>query len=180
MRVGTRLLPLLFVSPDQINAMLPSDLSDGEYILATRNGSLPELEGKFTVVRSAPGVFGETIGEQFIVTAQREDGSLASPDRPARRGEKVTLLGTGFGPYQRSMLDGFAVPDNPPNPLRDIVEIVAGGAVVIPEFAGAAPGTAGLSAVRFTVPPDWPAGQAMDLRVRVNGKESNSAILPLD
>jgi uncharacterized protein (TIGR03437 family) len=84
-RIGTRLLPLLFVSPEQVNAYLPSDLADGEYSLGVRNGAQPELAGKVTVVRNAPGLFGQHINDQFVATAQRPDGSLAAPDKPARR-----------------------------------------------------------------------------------------------
>jgi len=89
-----RLLPLLFVSPEQVNAYLPSDLADGEYSLAVRNGSLPEIAGKVSVVRNAPGIFGQLIGDQLVATAQRPDGSLAAPDKPVKRGEQIILMGS--------------------------------------------------------------------------------------
>jgi uncharacterized protein (TIGR03437 family) len=178
-RVGSRLLPLLFVSPEQVNAFLPSDLADGEYTLAVRNGALPEVNGKFSVVRHAPGVFGQQIGDQFVAAAQRPDGTLATPDAPAKRGEQVVLMGTGFGPYQRPALDGFPAPDNPANPLRTAPEILVGDTVYAPDFAGAAPGMSGVALLRFTIPPDWPAGK-IELRVRQAGVESNTVILPVE
>jgi uncharacterized protein (TIGR03437 family) len=178
-RIGTRLLPLLFVSPEQVNAFIPSDLADGEYTLAVRNGAQPEIPGKVTVVRNAPGLFGQQIGDQFVATAQRPDGSLAAPDKPAKRGEQIVLMGTGFGPYQRPVLDGFPAADNPPNPLRATTEILVGDAVYAPDFAGAAPGLVGVTLVRFTVPADWTQG-AVELRVRQAGVESNTALLPVE
>jgi uncharacterized protein (TIGR03437 family) len=178
-RIGTRLLPLLFVSPEQVNAYLPSDLADGEYSLGVRNGAQPELAGKVTVVRNAPGLFGQQINDQFVATAQRPDGSLAAPDKPARRGEQVVLMGTGFGGFQRPVLDGFPAADNPPNPLRTATEILAGDTVYAPDFAGAAPGLVGVTVIRFTIPADWPAG-AVELRVRQGGVESNRAILAVE
>ncbi len=178
-RIGTRLLPLLFVSPEQVNAYLPSDLADGEYSLAVRNGAQPELAGKVTIVRNAPGLFGQQINDQFVATAQRPDGSLAAPDKPARRGEQVIFMGTGFGSYQRPVVDGFPVADNPPNPLRTATEILAGDAVYAPDFAGAAPGLVGVTVIRFTIPADWPAG-TVELRVRQGGVESNRAILAVE
>ncbi len=177
-RVGTRLLPLLFVSPEQVNAFLPSDMEDGEYTLAVRNGSLPEISGKFTVVRHAPGVFGQLVGDQFVAAAQRPDGTLAAPDKPAKRGEQVVLMGTGFGPYQRFALDGFPAPENPPNPLRTTPEIVVGDTVYTPDFAGAAPGMSGVSVIRFTIPAEWSG--MVEIRVRQAGVESNKALLPVE
>lgn len=178
-RVGQRLLPLLFVSPEQVNAYLPSDLADGEYTVAVRNGSLPEIPGKVTVVRNAPGLFGQLIGEQFVATAQRPDGSLAAPDKPAKRGEQVVLMGTGFGPYQRPVVDGFPATDNPANPLRTPTEIVVGETVYTPDFAGAAPGLVGVTVIRFTIPADWQPG-SIELMVRQAGAESNKVLLPVE
>jgi len=178
-RIGTRLLPLLFVSPEQVNAYLPSDLADGEYTLGVRNGSLPEIAGKLTIVRNAPGIFGQMIGEQFVATAQRPDGSLAAPDRPAQRGEQIVLMGTGFGAYQRGILDGFPAVENQPNPLRTLPQIVAGDQAYTVDFAGAAPGLVGVTIIRFTVPASWTPG-TVELRVRQGEVESNRVLLPVE
>ena len=178
-RIGTRLLPLLFVSPEQVNAYLPSDLADGQYTLGVRNGSQAEIPGKLTVVRHAPGLFGQQIGDQFVATAQRPDGTLAAPDRPAKRGEQVVLMGTGFGPNQRPVLDGFPAAETPANPLRTQPEIVVGDTVYAPDFAGAAPGLVGVTVLRFTVPAEWSAG-TVELRVRQAGVESNKVLLPVE
>jgi uncharacterized protein (TIGR03437 family) len=179
-RVGARLLPLLFVSPEQINAVLPSDLSPGEHSLFVRNANNPEVEGRFTVARNAPGLFGSLVDNRVIASAMREDGSIVSTARPARRGERLTLLGTGLGPYARPIFDGFVIPAAPPNALADRADILYLDTVLAPEFAGAAPGFVGLAAVRFTVPESWPQATAVELRVRVNGVSSNSVWLPLE
>ncbi|MBI2687003.1 MAG: hypothetical protein HYX27_11860 [Acidobacteria bacterium] len=178
-RIGNRLLPLLFVSPEQVNAYLPSDIADGEYTIAVRNGAMPEIAGKVTIVRNAPGVFGQLIGEQFVATAQRPDGSLAAPDKPAKRGEQVVLMGTGFGALQRFVLDGFPAAESPPNPLRTPAQIVLGDAEFNPDFAGAAPGLVGVTLIRFTIPADWPTGP-VEVRVRQAGVESNKVVLPVE
>ena len=178
-RMGTRFLPLLFVSPEQINALLPSDVPDGEQTLAVRFGNQQEIVGKFNVTRLAPGLFGVTVGEQLIATAQRPDGSIASPDKPARKGEQVTLLGTGFGATTLPSFDGFPAPVSPANPVRSAVEILAGDTVLRPDFAGVAPAMTGVNAIRFTIPASWPSG-AVELRVRQDGVESNKVILPVE
>jgi len=178
-RIGTRLLPLLFVSPEQVNAFLPSDLADGEHTLAVRNGSLAEIAGKVSVVRNAPGIFGQLIGERFVATALRPDGSLAAPDKAAKRGEQIVLMGTGFGAYQRGVLDGFPAGENPPNPLRTLPQILVGDVVYAPDFAGAAPGLVGVTMIRFTIPAEWNAGM-VELRARQDEVESNKVQLPVE
>ena len=105
--------------------------------------------------------------------------AATTADKPARRGEQVVLMGTGFGPYQRPLLDGFPAADNPPNPVRTTTEILVGDTVYTPDFAGAAPGLVGVTLVRFTVPADWTPG-TVELRVRQAGVESNRAILPVE
>jgi len=178
-RIGTRMLPLLFVSPEQVNAYLPSDLADGEYSLAVRNGAMAEIAGKLTIVRNAPGIFGQLIGDQFVATVQRPDGTLAAPDKPAKRGEQVIFMGTGFGAYQRGTVDGFPAFENPPNPLKDTPQILAGAGAYAPDFAGAAPGLVGVTLIRFTIPADFATG-LVEVRLRQGEVESNKAVLPVE
>jgi uncharacterized protein (TIGR03437 family) len=176
---NNRLLPLLFVSPDQINAQVPSDFAEGEQSLGVRTGNQPAIQGKVRVVRNAPGLFGFTLNEKFYLAATGEDGSVISPDRPARRGETITILGTGFGPYQRPLLDGFPAPLAPPNPVADPVEIRLGESSLAPASAIASPGQVGLVAIRLVIPEDLPSGADLPLTAIVNGRSSNSAWLPI-
>lgn len=174
-----RMLPLLFVSPDQINAQVPSDLTEGEQTLGVRTGNQPAIQGKVRVVRNAPGLFGYTLDEKFYVAATHEDGSVISPDNPVRPGETITILGTGFGPYQRPILDGFPAPVAPPNPLVDPVEIRLGELTLTPVRAVASPGQVGLVAVRVVIPEDLAPASELPVTAIVNGRSSNTALLPL-
>lgn len=175
-RVSERLLPLVFVSPEQINAQLPSDLREGDYTATVRWEGQPEVKASFQVVRNAPGLFSNLVEGQPFALGTRPDGSLLSADNPARRGETVTLLGTGFGPYQGPVLDGFAVPETVKLPLADKVEVLLGDRLIDPSFAGAAPGYVGLTALRFALPADLPTG-ALELKTRVNARTSNTVLL---
>ena len=168
-RVDGRFLPLLFVSPEQINAQLPSDLKEGERSLTVRWEGQPEATAAFTVVRNAPGLFA---------VAAHADGRPVTTENPARAGETLSVFGAGFGPYLRQPPYGFAVPDAPAFPLADPVQVLAGEAVLEPVFAGAAPGQVGTVVTRFRLP-DSLAGPAVALRVRVNGQDSNTVNLPI-
>jgi uncharacterized protein (TIGR03437 family) len=176
---NSRLLPLLFVSPEQINAQVPSDLPEGEHTLGVRTGNQPVVEGKVRVVRNAPGLFGYTLDQKFFLAATREDGTVVSPENPARPGETITILGTGFGPYQRPLFDGFPAPMAPPNPLVDPVEIRLGELLLHPATAIASPGQVGLVALRLVIPADLAPTGELPLTAIVNGRSSNTALLPV-
>jgi len=178
-RYSDRILPLFFVSPEQINVQLPADLEEGEQKLAIRRDGQPETTVTFTVARNAPGLFAvEREGRAFCLAAHG-DGSAVTSENPARRGEVITLFGTGFGPYNRRPPEGFAVPRSPEYRLVDPVEVVAGETVLAPEFAGAAPGHVGMNAIRVRIGDELPGG-SIEIRARVNGRESNTVLLPIE
>ena len=179
-RVGERILPLVFVSPEQINALLPSDLPEGQHTLAVRPDAQPDVSAIFMVVRNAPGLFMRAVDARPLALAMHEDGSLIGFDSPARRGETVTLLGTGFGPYQMMPPDGFLVPAGMRLALADPVEIPVGERTVQPVWAGAATGHVGVTAVQVRIGEEFPAATNFELRVRVNGRESNTVLLPIE
>ncbi len=179
-RTGDRVLPLVFVSPEQINAQIPSDLPEGEHTLVVRWEGRPEASAVFTVVRNAPGLFERVQDTRRLAAATHQDGTPVGFDSPVKAGELVTLYGTGFGPLSPAPPDGFAVPDVPAFPLADPLEIVAGDVVLQPAASGAAPGYVGTAFTRFLVSDALPSGAAVELKVRVNGRESNPVLLPIE
>lgn len=138
----------------------------------------PEQKTDFQVVRNAPGLFAQSAGTVRYALAVHEDGSPVSPDSPARPQEVVSLFGTGFGPYQGQVPDGFAVPDSLVLALADPVSVLIADLLLDPVFAGAAKGEVGLVAVSFRVPES--ASGPIQLRVRVNKKKSNVVVLPVE
>ena len=144
-----------------------------------RTGNQPAIEGKVRVVRNAPGLFGYTLDQKFFLAATREDGTVVSPENPARPGETINILGTGFGPYQRPLFDGFPAPMAPPNPLVDPVEIRLGELLLRPATAIASPGQVGLVALRLVIPADLAPTGELPLTAIVNGRSSNTALLPV-
>ena len=179
-RIEGRLLPLLFVSPEQINAQIPSDLLEGNYKVFVKSGLQPEIGADMKVTRNAPGLFNKTFdGQQFAIAAH-EDGTAVSVDSPARRGETITLFGTGFGPYDKSYPDGFPVPASMQLLVADPVEVQAGDLTPIPAWAGAAAGMIGTSGTRLKITDDIPSAKQLELRVRILGKDSNRVLLPVE
>lgn len=176
-----RIIPLYFASPQQINAQLPSDLAEGTYTLTVTTAASQTVTAEFTVARDAPGVFTRPVDGKPVVMATREDGQAVTPDTRVHSGEIITFYGTGFGPYDRPAVDGFAFPDFPEYKVADTVEILtADQQVYAPEWAGGAAGFTGMVAVRFRVPDALPPGANWEFAVRVGGRVSNSVLLPID
>jgi uncharacterized protein (TIGR03437 family) len=167
-RSGSRLLPLFFVSPSQINIQLPDDTPLGEQKLVVSCQGLPDVDATFQVVRNAPGLFQGAV--------LHEDGSPVTAGAPARRGELLTMYGTGFGPAAMPRPFGFAPVD--PAPILDTVAVLAGEVTIVPERSFAAAGKVGLDAVQFRLTEKTPAG-TLQISVTANGKNSNVVSVPV-
>ena len=177
--VNDSILGLLFVSPQQINAQIPSSLSDGSYTLVVHSTGEPDVSAAFTVSRDAPGLFFQTIGSKQYAIALHADGSVITPESPAAAGETISFLGTGFGPYKGTVLDGF-FPTNPAPTVSDTVTISLGSQSPAVIWSGAAVGYTGVTSTKFQVPTGLPSGTSVPLSVSVNGTVSNTVQLPLE
>jgi uncharacterized protein (TIGR03437 family) len=176
---GDRLMPLFFVSPTQINVQLPDDLALGAATLTVSSQGLPDVQAAFTVVRNAPGVFGQAVQDQTFALAIHEDGTAVTTDAPALRGELLTVYGTGFGPADHARPEGFPVPDSPRYNIVDTTTATVGDFVIAAENAFVAPGRVGVDAVQFRLGDGAPSGTNANLHITVNGQDSNVVLLPV-
>lgn len=180
-RVGDRLLPLSFASATQVNAQLPFDLPVGPNKLTLVRVGQPDVSADFEIVRNAPGLFTqigtESEGTPPLVLAFRADGSIVTESAPARLNEVINLMGTGLGGYRNNPPAGFAIPTGAEFALLDPVEVIAGEETVQPLRVIATPGFVGMTSVQIRVGPQFPLGASTNLKIRVNGKDSNTVRL---
>jgi len=176
-RVGERMLPLMFVSPQQINAQLPDDLATGNQVLTVSPAGAADVRAGFTVVRNGPGLFPVTVNDQAMAMAFHEDGSAVTADAPARTGELLTVSGTGFGPAERTRPEGFPIPQSASYSMLDAVTVQVGEWAIAAEKAFAVAGRCGIDAVQFRL--NGPVTGTATLRVTINGADSNTLLLPV-
>jgi uncharacterized protein (TIGR03437 family) len=176
---GDRLLPLFFVSPNQINVQLPDDLAPGPQTVTVSSPGQPDVHASFSVVRNAPGLFPQVINEQAFAIVLHEDGTQVTGDSPAQHGELLTVYGTGLGPADHLRPEGFAVPQSPPYLLLDSVNVQVGNAVIAADKAFAMPGRVGIDAVQFRLGDDAPSGTTANLHVTINGQDSNTVLIQI-
>src|SRR5580658_4431985 len=103
--------PLLFVSPQQINAQLPWQVpTTGQVSVVVTNGTAASAPQAVQVGSFSPSLF--TIGGYAV--AINPDGTLAAPigaipgfaSHPATPGDALVLLGSGFGAVNPSATTG--------------------------------------------------------------------------
>jgi uncharacterized protein (TIGR03437 family) len=175
---GERILGLMSVSPEQITAQLPSDLPSGNYTLVVQSTGQPDVSAPFKVARNSPGLFATVVDGQSYVVGHHEDGTVINTKSPAKKGEVISVLGTGFGPYSKPVPDGF-VATAPAPALADHLIISAGESHPDTIWAGAAVGYTGVAMVKFRIAPELPSGSSVELKVQINGHFSTTVLLPI-
>jgi len=139
---------LYYVSPQQINFLIPADLRPGEMDLFVACDGLAGPVVRITLHDAGPGLFQSGSG---VVTATHSDGSLVTKGHPARRGETVSVYGTGFGPTTPNVATSVPAPITNLTTFHVLVSGVAlPGASVL--YAGVVPYTPGLYQATFKLP----------------------------
>jgi len=163
--------PLGYVSPTQINLVVPFGTSGAFATFQVFTNNKPSNQVTVYTNASAPGVFSLTsnggsfapgIGPAAVTHA---DGSLVTQSSPAVAGETLVLYLTGLGAVSPTVPDGAAAPSNPLSYATDLaigVDIQDQNGNIYSStnlpFAGLAPGFAGLYQINFVVPSGVPTG----------------------
>jgi uncharacterized protein (TIGR03437 family) len=172
------ILPLLFVSPEQINAQLPYDLPLGTQTLTIKSKGMPDVSTEFEVVRNAPGLITSAVNARPVAVVTRPGGPAVNAQSPVVAGEIINVFGTGFGPHRLPPPEGFAVSESDAYSIADPVQVVVGDEIVAPDYAGSAAGLPGVVVVRFRTPVRVPEHDLLTVKVVVNGAVSNEVVLP--
>jgi len=177
--VNNNPLPLLFVSPQQINAQISSSLLEGTYTLTVHRKGQPDVSEDFNVRRHSPGLFQWYPAQGApTVAAFREDGSVLTAANPATVNETISIYGTGFGLYDHALTDGYPASPEADWNLVDPVVLTIGDKAYAPISARAANGLLGTVVIRVKLTGSLPAG-LIDLKATVGNVDSNTTKLPL-
>jgi len=165
-------IPLLFLSPRQINAQMPFEVAGAATMVAHTPGGVSE-PFPFNVQAAAPALFRSTFGGQsleplpIILRAYNQEPITLS--NPVRRGEVLFMFGTGLGGVSPRLASGEAAP--PGILFRNLQApvVTIGGREAAVEFAGLAAGFVGLNQLNIRVPADAPLGFDIPLRIVSGG-----------
>jgi uncharacterized protein (TIGR03437 family) len=174
-----RRAPLFFVSPNQINYLMPKDVPDGPTTVMIFSGNDGVFSGNVRIVRAAPGLFtanasgqGAAVGQALRVKANgaqvyeplaiwspAQNRFIPNPIDVSVAGEQVFLILYGTGLRFRSALSA--------------VTVKIGGVDAPIQFAGELPAFAGLDQVNVLVPRTLAGRGEMDLALTVDGQQAN-------
>ena len=160
--VGGEPAPLYFVSPTQINLVVPAAGKDGSVVVMRDGVASPPISAQLALFTM--GLF--TVSTDGSVAAQHIDGTLITPENPAKRGETIAVYGTGKGLRNPAILA--------PEPLP---QVTIGGVSADVQYFGPAPAFPGLDQINVTVPMSVPAGGLTPLKIQIGGFSSNTGYL---
>jgi uncharacterized protein (TIGR03437 family) len=172
--VGGSAIQLYYVSPTQIDAVLP-DSTSGLTPLAVETSTGKNTMNVY-VGAAAPAIFTQdSSGTGPAAALKASDQSLVMAGNPLRAGETVELYGTGLGLTKPS--NGLEIAIQQPS-------VNVGGVDCPVTFAGAAPNYIGLDQINCTIPAAAapPAnGEALSVPVIVTSgvRTSNTATLAI-
>ncbi len=159
-----RFAPLFFVSPGQINYLMPNGTATGTATITINSGGTIST-GTVNIANVAPGLFTRTangLGAPAAVAST--DGGLTFPIQLSnadgtpveiQAGNVVVLFGTGLRFHSGA------------------VTAAAGGVTSTPLFVGAQGGFAGLDQINWIVPPELAGKGELDLTFTLDGKTTN-------
>ncbi len=168
---------LSYISPTQINALIPTTTVVGPAKLWTNNGGLVSSTVTIQVAALAPAFMLGSDGKNVV--AMHADGTLVGPTAPApnaaspaQLGETITLWGVGFGPTSPATPNGQVI--TTPLPVTDQPTILIGGGtaqVISADLTGA-----GQYQFKVTVPSNSVIGD-VPISAQVNGVNSPVALI---
>ncbi|MGH9612379.1 MAG: IPT/TIG domain-containing protein [Bryobacteraceae bacterium] len=169
--------PLLFVSPGQINAQAPVELTPGAATVVVRTGNSISAATTVQVQAAAPGIFTSADGTNQAAALNDNDADDVpnNPGAPAPVGSIVSLFFTGQGPVNAQLRNGVPASGEAPVPALLSISATVGGVPAEVTFAGLAPGYVGVAQMNLKVPPL--ASGNYPVVISAGGVTSNSAIL---
>jgi len=96
-QIGSLLAPVIAQTPFQVNGQIPPDLLPGTYNISL-SSPYGTAQQPIQIVAVSPGIFQVT---DQLGAVLNEDGTLNTPDNPARRGQVVVVYCTGLGAVAR-------------------------------------------------------------------------------
>jgi uncharacterized protein (TIGR03437 family) len=167
-------VPLFYVSPGQVNFMLPATLDYKQAVVRVVREGLTGPEVKIPIVNAAPALFATEAG---YAISTHGDGSLVAKETPARAGEEIVVWATGLGRTSKSPATG-EIPVYVSQLLdTSALKIALGVATVdrsLIRYAGLTPYSAGLYQINLVIPPNPPADP--EIRVSINEQSSPAGL----
>jgi len=175
--LGGQPIPLQFVSPGQINALMPfgTPVNGLQQLIVKQNGvyAFPET---LAVASANPAVFtqnqsGQGAGVIVVIKANGTEFE-STATQPASAGDTLVIYCEGLGAVSPPVADGAAASLTTLSNTVNPVTVTIGGQPATVLFAGLAPGFAGLYQVNVNVPSGVAPGASVPVILTTAGFSS--------
>ena len=167
--------PVLFVSPTQINFLVPANLTPGSVPVFVEKQGVRGPIVSIDIVTAAPALFPCANGYALAVDWNNGNAVIA-PDTPAHSGDVVILYATGLG-MAGTMETGEVPASGSVINNLGILKIYLGGNAVgsnLIQYAGLTPGWAGLYQINLVLPANL--GTNPEISVTIGDQSSGAAL----
>jgi uncharacterized protein (TIGR03437 family) len=169
-QVGGIGIPLLYVSPTEINAQMPYEIAPGPTTLSVIANGSSSVAIPLTIAPTAPGLFVFPDGRAIIQNLP--DYSINGSANPADAGSVIVAYFTGQGALDRPISSGDAAPLGDLSRPTGVTSATVGGLPARILFSGMTPTFVGLAQVNVVIP-NVPSGE-YPLVITVGEAASNS------
>ncbi|MEP7363248.1 MAG: hypothetical protein ABI972_08330 [Acidobacteriota bacterium] len=171
--VGGLRAHILYVSPSQVNFLVPSLLTPGPAMVEVVRSGASGGPVRVLLAGAMPGLF---LLKPGVAVATHADGTVIADAAPASPGEIVVLYATGLGETIPKVEYGRVAPAAAWVVKRDDFHVVLDGRTVIDGifYAGVTPGFGGLYQVNLKLP-DW-AGPNPEVRIYCGDASSPAGV----
>ncbi|MDR3718355.1 MAG: hypothetical protein P4K98_06100 [Bryobacteraceae bacterium] len=151
--VANQALPLYWVSPTQIKAELPSDVSGAEQLVVHAPGGVSS-PFSFEVQATAPAILPVDSGTQagLARVIRQKNGEVVNFTNPVHAKESISIYMTGLGATAPAVALGAVTPSDQPYLVVTQPTVTLGGTNLPVSFAGLSPGEVGVYRVDVSVP----------------------------
>lgn len=151
--MGNEALPLFWVSPTQIQAVLPADASATENLVVHTPGGVSS-PFTFQVQTVAPAILPVVSGSQAGLprVVRQKNGEVVDFTNPIHAKDALSIYLTGLGPTVPAVAPGDVTPAAPPSLLVTPPVVTLGGTSLNVAFAGLSPGEVSVYRVDVSVP----------------------------
>jgi uncharacterized protein (TIGR03437 family) len=168
----------IFVSPGQINAIMPSTVKGGLATLRLTYNNNKSNAATIQISDAGPGIFavssggyGPGIVQNYISADNQPINSSVTPASP---GQVITIWGTGLGPV--TFADNVAPTAGN---VATAVSVTIGGQAAASAYAGRSPCCAGVDQIVATVPANAPLGCWVPVTINAGGWVSNTVTMAI-
>jgi len=177
-------VPVLFVSPTQINAQMPS-AAVGNVTLILRTPGGISNNFNLQVLPTAPSVFRSGVAgpETNLATIIRsDDGQLVTASHPIHKNsnEYVVIYLTGLGQTNPPVPDGVPAPLSPLAVALTPPTVTLGGVQIPVAYYGLTPGEVGVYQINAKIPANVPTGMSIPLSITQGSVTTSLSVRVVD